>query len=320
MPLFSVIIPTYNRASLLREALESVFAQQCQDFEVLVVDDGSTDDTETVARSFGPAVQFLRQQNCGPGAARNRGIQAARGIYVAFLDSDDLWFPWTLATFAEIAQRENHPSWIMGAPWEFRFSNEVAARPRETIRHTVYPDYLASSAGDAWVPGCGVVIRRNVLQSVHGFTNQWINAEDSDLWLRLGEAEKFVHLGAPATLAYRCHTNTAVANTRKLWEGMRNLIQQENGGNYPGGDSRRPDRWRILTRHTRSGSKALSCAGWAREACALYRDTFRWNARLGNWKYLFGFWPHLAANLAKRNGTPAPLEPKQKTTCPKFIA
>jgi glycosyltransferase involved in cell wall biosynthesis len=304
-PFFSVVIPTYNRATLLREALASVLAQEYSDFEVVVVDDGSTDETEAVVRASGLPAQFLRQTNSGPGATRNRGIQAARGVYVTFLDSDDLWFPWTLATFAQIIRQENNPSWIVGAPREFRSPAELTTCRREAIRQTSYRDYLASSGVDAWVPGCGAVIRRDVLQSAGGFTDKWINAEDSDLWLRLGEAKNFIHLQSPHTLAYRCHANTAVANSRRLWDGMQNLIAQESEGNYPGKQIRQKDRWRILTRHTRSGSKALSQAGWNREAWGLYRDTFTWNIRLGNWKYLVGFWPHLAVNLTHKRGSAA---------------
>jgi hypothetical protein len=226
---------------------------------------------------------------------------------VTFLDSDDLWFPWTLATFAQIIGQDNNPSWIVGAPREFRLPAELATCRREVIRQTSYRDYLASSGVDVWVPGCGAVIRRDVLQPLRGFTDKWINAEDSDLWLRLGEAKNFIHLHAPDTLAYRCHANTAVADSRRLWEGMRNLIEQEIEGNYPGSQVRKMDRLRILTRHTRAGSKALIRAGWTREGCELYRQTLAWNVRMGNWKYLFGFWPYLAAHSATRRQTSAGL-------------
>jgi glycosyltransferase involved in cell wall biosynthesis len=94
--LFSVIIPTYNRAALLCTALDSVFAQTFTDYEVIVVDDGSTDGTAAMVASYGGRVRYFQQQNKGPGAARNLGAQHATGEYLAFLDSDDLWFPWTL--------------------------------------------------------------------------------------------------------------------------------------------------------------------------------------------------------------------------------
>src|SRR6185503_10895386 len=91
-PLVSVIIPVYNGARYLRAALESVFAQTYRPFEVIVVDDGSIDDSGVIAQSF-PDVSYMRQENQGVAAARNHGIEAARGDFFAFLDQDDLWTP-----------------------------------------------------------------------------------------------------------------------------------------------------------------------------------------------------------------------------------
>ena len=97
-PFFSIVIPVYNRALALRPAIESVLAQSCQDFEVIVVDDGSQDDPRSVVEVFGdPRLRVIRQANAGGGAARNTGIDAARGDFVAFLDSDDIFLPHHLA-------------------------------------------------------------------------------------------------------------------------------------------------------------------------------------------------------------------------------
>src|SRR5687767_3522938 len=109
MPTFSVVIPTYNRTALLRRTLESVWRQTFTDFEVIVVDDGSTDGTVDYLRSLGGHVRWLTQPNSGPGAARNLGASVASAEYVAFLDSDDLWFPWTLQVYREIIRSENDP-------------------------------------------------------------------------------------------------------------------------------------------------------------------------------------------------------------------
>jgi glycosyltransferase involved in cell wall biosynthesis len=91
--LFSVVIPTFNRAKYLREALESVFLQDVPGLQVIVIDDGSTDDTRSVAAEYGSRVEYVYQENRGPGAARNHGVRRARGEFVAFLDSDDVWLP-----------------------------------------------------------------------------------------------------------------------------------------------------------------------------------------------------------------------------------
>jgi|SRR6267378_4283950 len=94
--LVSVIIPTYNRAQLCKEAVESALSQTYHDIEVIVVDDGSTDSTREVVSHLDSRVRYLSQKNSGVSAARNLGMQSARGEFIAFLDSDDTWLPWKL--------------------------------------------------------------------------------------------------------------------------------------------------------------------------------------------------------------------------------
>src|SRR5215831_13870333 len=93
MPFFSVIIPTYNRATCVGRAIESVLRQTFQDYELIVVDDGSTDKTAEVVRQYGERIVFVSQPNRGVSAARNAGVSRAAGDWVAFLDSDDEWLP-----------------------------------------------------------------------------------------------------------------------------------------------------------------------------------------------------------------------------------
>ena len=88
----SVIVPTYNRARLIATTLESIVTQSCTPAEVIVVDDGSSDDTEAIVRAFGAAVKYIRIDNSGPCRARNVGVRASRSRYIAFCDSDDVWF------------------------------------------------------------------------------------------------------------------------------------------------------------------------------------------------------------------------------------
>src|SRR5262249_23742907 len=91
MPEVSVVIPSYNSAKYLRDAVDSVLKQTFRDFEVVVVDDGSTDDTQAVICRYVSSVRYIRQDNSGVADARNRGIEASRGHYIAFLDADDTW-------------------------------------------------------------------------------------------------------------------------------------------------------------------------------------------------------------------------------------
>ena len=117
-PFFSVIIPTYNREATVRDTLQSIERQVFRDFEVIVVDDGSTDGTVEIAESFS-FVRVIRQQNSGPGVARNTGVKTATGQYIAFLDSDDVWFPWTLSNYANLIAQHQSPAFVTGKPQLF---------------------------------------------------------------------------------------------------------------------------------------------------------------------------------------------------------
>ncbi len=140
-PLVSVVIPTFNRASLVTKAVGSVLAQSYAPIEVVVVDDGSTDDTrERLARDFaGDArVRTLHQRNGGPASARNRGFAEARGAYVGLLDSDDRWHPWKLA--AQIACMERHPE--LGMTWTDMEMIDPAGRVADPAHlRTMYSGY-----------------------------------------------------------------------------------------------------------------------------------------------------------------------------------
>ncbi len=114
MAFFSVIIPTFNRLPLLKEALNSVWRQTFSDYEVIVIDDGSTDGTAEYLQSRCERMRFFRQTNKGPGAARNLGVSNARGEYLAFLDSDDLWFPWTLDVYRRVIYQGSFPALLSG--------------------------------------------------------------------------------------------------------------------------------------------------------------------------------------------------------------
>lgn len=288
-PFFSVIMPTFNRAGLLREALDSIAAQEFKQSEVILVDGGSTDGTESVAAGYGPRVRMVQAPRQGPGAARNCGCRHATGEYLTFLDSDDLWFPWTLKTFVDIIEQEQRPSWIMGRALEFKRIEAFQSSSHEPLKYTRFADYLSSSELAAWVPGCCMAIRREAFEKVGGFTNECIGGEDSDLALRLGAQRGFMRVTAPFTVGYREHeTNTVKMFDRSL-AGVRFHIRSEQTGSYPGGSERARARWQILTRHLRPVSVTCLSHGLRREGWELYRASFNWHVAVRRWKYLVGF-------------------------------
>lgn len=286
---FSVIIPTYNRATLLNRTLESVLAQTFKDFEVIVVDDGSTDNTASVTASYQGKVRFFRQQNRGPGAARNLGAKHAAGRYLAFLDSDDLWFPWTLETYRRVIEQHQWPAFLAGKPLRFREEQEWLAAGQGEPRVLAFPDYLASSNEWRWWGASSFVIRRDAFLAAGEFTHESVNGEDADLALRLGTQPGFVQITEPATFAYREHEVSMMKHLPKTLMGIWLGVNNELAGNYPGGASRARERWQILTRQARPATFDCLRQGLRRDAWKLYLTLFRWHVILRRWKYLAGF-------------------------------
>ena len=287
--LFSVIIPTYNRALFLREALNSVFAQAFTDYEVIVVDDGSTDGTAEFVRGLGGRVQLVTQTNLGPGAGRNNGARHARGEYLSFLDSDDLWFPWTLACFAELIQRHDRPAILAAKLVSFADETELAMVRVEPLQADVFPDYFASHRSGYFVGAGMSVLRRADFLVTGGYTDLPINGEDHDLILRMGTAKGFVQVKAPVTVGWRRHSGSVTFDTKRSTAGDLYLIAQEREGAYPGGAARARQRRAIITRHVRPNALGCLRDGRTADGWRLYRETFGWHLRQGRLKFLAGF-------------------------------
>lgn len=287
---FSVVIPVYNREDLIRTTVDSVLDQNRPNLDVIVVDDGSSDGTLSVLRSMQDSIRVFEQANAGAGAARNTGLRNARGEYVAFLDSDDLWFPWTVDCYEQIIRSQDRPAFVAGQPYLFSKEKEVENKEREDVEIETFLDYFASCDAWRWWGASSFVMRTDAVRRVGGFTERRdIISEDMDLTMRMGTEPGFVDVASGPTFAYREHDDQLTESVRKSTESIFHLIEQEKMGKYPGGESRRIERLRIITRHARSAS--LSCLksnrkdrGWE-----LYRQTWSWNRELGRWKYLFGF-------------------------------
>lgn len=293
-PLCSVIIPTYNRGPLIRPTLDSVLAQRETDFEVVVVDDGSTDETTEILAGYASRVTVISQQNAGPGAARNRGAAEARGDFLAFLDSDDLWFPWTLKTIRRAIERFAPVSFVTSKPLEFTSPVELDGIVEEEPRFERFDDFFAATDEFRFVGSGAMIVSRKAFLNAGGFTPNVRVAEDLDLVLRLGVEPVYVFVAAPPLIAYRRHTESLVANLDQTLAGIEYLVSQERAGCYPGGHARRAERHVALARFARSASLAALRGGRIRRGLRLYRRTLAWNLSLGRAKYLAAF-PLLAA-------------------------
>jgi len=178
----SVIIPTFNRGRLLKEAVDSVLAQDYPDFELLVVDDGSVDDSAEILHAYGQRLNLIQQQNRGVSAARNAGIAAASGRYIAFLDSDDLWLPQKLTRQVQFFNR--YPDALICQTEEIWMRNGRRVNPG--FRHRKLSGMIFEpSLHLCLVSPSAVMIRRSLFDEVGLFDENLPACEDYDLWLRV---------------------------------------------------------------------------------------------------------------------------------------
>lgn len=181
-PQVSVIITTYNRAAMVAEAVDSVLAQKMTDFELIVIDDGSTDQTEERLSVYGSRLKYYQQENAGVSAARNRGIQFARAPLVAFLDSDDLWLPAKLQVQHKY-MREN-PEIHICQTEEIWWRNGRRVNPKKHHRKPS-GDIFKPSLDLCLVSPSAVMVRGSLLEKLGYFDEELPAAEDYDLWLRV---------------------------------------------------------------------------------------------------------------------------------------
>lgn len=213
-PEISVIIPTYNRREVLPRALDSVLVQQGADFstkgrsaydgEVLVIDDGSTDGTETLIRERYPQVSYYYQTNQGPSAARNLGLEKARGKWIAFLDSDDEWLPGKLQ--AQLAWFSFNPEYKIAQTEEIWIRNGVRVNPMK--KHRKFGGMIFEKC----LPLCivspsAVMIHRTIFEEVGLFDESLPACEDYDLWLRIAAQYPIGLLEKPYIKKYGGHAD-----------------------------------------------------------------------------------------------------------------
>jgi glycosyltransferase involved in cell wall biosynthesis len=247
---FSVVVPVYNRGHLVRATIDSVLSQSFTDYELIVVDDGSTDHTPDVLRSYGARVNVMRQPNQGPEVARNRGASVAHGEYLAFLDSDDLLLPHALATCDRVIQAFDSPSIIIASVIHFLDGDVVRVDPDNpaVIEAVKFHDYLARDIPTG-VYGSNVLIGKSVFDEVGGLRNSTpttFDQDSHDMMLRFGTCGPCVVVTRPRTVAYRYHQSNRYRDTQHMVEGTLRLVRDEFQGKYPGGRARRFDRYACI--------------------------------------------------------------------------
>lgn len=284
----SAVIPSYNHAALVKEAIASVLAQSRPLQEVVVVDDGSTDDTRQVVADFSGPVRYVYQSNRGLSAARNTGIREARGDWLAFLDADDSWLPEKTRLQEEAVLREPQAVLVYNSVWMAEPDGErrlaQAAPPSSLWPNLRYRNCICGS-------GSAVLVRKDVVQDAGGFDETLTGCEDWDLWFRLALKHPFTYVPEPLAVL-RSYAGSMsrdpermITNTERILE--KTLLQGLDG-------------WSRYWWRRRIRSAALYSAGIsARDFSHQKERSFLWRSlRQYPWPHFLGVrWSALLLNV-----------------------
>ena len=211
----SIIIPTHNRASLLKEAIQSVLAQHTEGLEVVVVDDGSSDQTASVVRAFGPPVYYVQQAQAGPGAARNLGLRITTGEIVGFLDDDDLWAPDKLNVQLPKLLDKPGPDLVLGFTQRMIWKNDSSGGGQ-------FVDYREPVK--LYSLGCALFHRR-VFERVGLFDEKMRFAEDDDWFMRAKSMDLALLFLPQVSQYYRFHENNMTHDKKARLTDMLRLVK-----------------------------------------------------------------------------------------------
>ena len=305
----SVIIPAYNAARCIGRAIESVLGQSYSAYEIIVIDDGSKDNTAEVVRQYGDQVHYIHQENAGVAVARNTGIAAAKGDWIAFLDADDEWLPDKLRQQIALLARNPNLRWCGANRFQSDGKRKAAVGDKNTIAGVLgerdyFANYITAAAnGKCHVITSSMIIRKDIFDELGGFDpDRPLMDEDLDMWL--GIAQHYPEMGyiaEPLSINHLDVVNLELAKIR--WErkkggNLRTLVARhlqlaEELGNL---DTFRPYAKKLL----REPLITAIYNGFktdARKIVTQFSDLFGWHWRLGT--YLLTIFPKITSAAAK---------------------
>ncbi|MFO7667465.1 MAG: glycosyltransferase [Desulfobacterales bacterium] len=228
-PEISICIPTFNRKEYLKETLSSIFAQTYSDYEIVIVDDGSTDGTEQMLKESCYEVRYHWQENRGDATARNKLIELAQGRYITFIDSDDLLISDAVERMVEVVKREPDDVVVYGNYISIdEYGNEVKRSKRK-----LYSGYITQHLfRNILIHSCGSMFPKRILVRTGGFDSNLRVCSDYDLWLRLSLKYRFIALSEPTFKRRRHSGNLSAISYKNILTELKVLerFYYENGG------------------------------------------------------------------------------------------
>jgi len=276
MPKYSVIMTTYNRAAYLRQAVDSVLGQTYRDLELIVCDDGSTDDTQAILNDYGGRIRTLSLPHKGQGSGLNAALAVAQGEFVSILDSDDFWMPWTLEQVDKVVEALEQPACVYLRPTYFG-GDGIPSTPTSSMP-TSFRVFDSYATAPAHVPdGSGMLgaMPRQALVTAGGFWPWPYSCGDGDLIFRLSRKMGYASLDTPVTVCVRQHPGRSMRSVQSRFKGVDKVLDNYRKGMYGHG----ADDPLLAVRVGRLAvSQSLDLAvqfGAWRESARLFRRTLR---------------------------------------------
>jgi glycosyltransferase involved in cell wall biosynthesis len=274
-PFVSVIIPTFNRLELLKETVASVRNQTFRDFEIIVVNDGSSDGTAEWLDSQ-PDILALNQKNSGIAASRNNGARVSRGRWLAFLDHDDLWAPEKLAVQAEFVK--GNPDVALVAARHVRLGKKFRGSGQE---RWTKGDLFVEEYSRSFIHTSSVMIRRDVFEKIEGFPTSYRFADEFDVWLKIASTHPIAYVDEPLVFIRFYDSNTSHNRVGVRTDTYDILMKHYDPQRIP-----RRVFLKTLSDHDISFGRAYVKAGDMREALKWFRNSVkRTPFRLRSWRY-----------------------------------
>lgn len=291
-PLISVIIPTFNRLELLKQTVNSVRNQQFRDFETVVVDDGSDDGTWEWLQGQ-KDLQAMRYENSGIAASRNRGAARASGRWLAFLDHDDLWHEEKLSFQADFVRQNTDVALV--ATKHVRLGENVRVPRRPTW---VKGNLFARAYCESFIHTSSVMIRKDVLENIGGFSTDYKFADEFDVWLRIAHDYDIAYTNRPLVFIRFYDANTSHDRIGLRRETQDILMKHYDPSRIP------RDMWaRTLSDHDISFGRAYLKSGETTRALECFRRARdRTPLRLRSWRYYLKYWLATALKVDPHGG------------------
>ena len=278
----SICIPTYNRRAYLRETIDSIFQQTYKDYEIVIVDDGSTDGTEEMIKNLGFPVTYYWQENSGDAAARNKLIELAKGKYISFIDSDDLLIPDAIERMIKVMEAQNEDIIVYGSYYRINENGKIYGRCKRRLYSGNITIPLFSTI---LVHACGSMFPTRVLRESPAFDKTLNICSDYDLWLRLSTKYKFIALSEPTFMRRRHSSNLSKASLENCLIEFQviNRFYNDNGGReiIPKAVASKV----LSKKKCRAGRYAIK-EGLYDQACELLNESFQERSNIKSLIYL----------------------------------